>query len=144
MLGAGSPVLAQGATFPITIVEATGKSLSFKEAPKFGCIWFGCVEIMADLGVVPYVIPGTKEDLDSVFAFPNGIPEKLISDETNGEQWAAAPSCVALRNTRQIQHCWVKCFVCRRKRKRQLMVSMERWLISSRKLTRICRGQWYS
>ncbi|MEM8709091.1 MAG: hypothetical protein AAGE98_21700, partial [Actinomycetota bacterium] len=60
-------------TFPLTITDAAGRELTLDGPANIGCIWRGCIEILASLGVAPGAseIPAEAAD-DSVFYFPVG------------------------------------------------------------------------
>jgi ABC-type Fe3+-hydroxamate transport system substrate-binding protein len=89
------PAAGGGATvarpvFPLTVTDATGKAYTFDRAPKLGCLWYGCTEILADLGVPPHAAGVTEEETSKPFYFPAGPPTHRVVDINNPEQWAAA------------------------------------------------------
>lgn len=75
--------------FPLTITDAAGIEHTF-DAPvtKIGCRYFGCIESLADMGIVPYAAPAGDEGV--VFLYPDGEPAVAIQDFDNLEEWAAA------------------------------------------------------
>jgi len=77
--------------FPLTITDAAGQEFTFDEPPKIGCLWTGCTEVLADLGVPPYAGDSWLEEVyASVLFFPAGPPAHTIADAYNPEDWAAA------------------------------------------------------
>lgn len=78
------------AAFPLEIADSTGKVFKFDRAPKIGCWWAGCTEIMADLGVSPQATSLTPDLFTKPFWFPAGPPAQRVADLNNPEQWAAA------------------------------------------------------
>jgi ABC-type Fe3+-hydroxamate transport system substrate-binding protein len=81
---------AAPAAFPLTITDAAGTSFTFDTPPKIGCLWYGCDEIMADLGFTDYVTSMAPEDIGTTFYTPQGEPAGAIKDYSNVEEWAAA------------------------------------------------------
>jgi ABC-type Fe3+-hydroxamate transport system substrate-binding protein len=74
--------------FPLNITDAAGQSHTYTAAlANIGCGWSGCIEMLADMGIVPHAVPG--EPQASALNFPNGIPAHGISDWLNPELWAA-------------------------------------------------------
>ncbi len=78
------------AGFPLTISDAVGQEFTFDEPVKVGCIWFGCIEIFADLGIPPHAAGYSADDAQSVFYFPGDLPAFQIEDSFNPEHWAVA------------------------------------------------------
>jgi ABC-type Fe3+-hydroxamate transport system substrate-binding protein len=87
------------AAFPLEITDGTGAIFKFDRAPKIGCWWYGCTEMMADLGLVPHAAGVTEEELNKPFYFPAGKPAHRIADINNPEQWAAAGVDVIIART---------------------------------------------
>lgn len=81
---------ATAVTFPLQLTDATSQQVTFASPPKIGCIWYGCMEALADLGVPVYAAAMSQEDTTSVFLSPAGPPTHLIADESNPELWTAA------------------------------------------------------
>lgn len=77
-------------TYPLVITDAVGQVFTFTQAPKIGCWWAGCTEIMADLGVPAHAGNYADNQTGSAFFYPNGLPEQRIQDSSNPEQWANA------------------------------------------------------
>gem|GEM_PF-617828 len=82
--------------FPLTITDAVGQEFTFDAPPKIGCWWAGCIEMLADLGIVPHAASYTEENANSVFFYPVGVPAHNIADTQNPEFWAAAEVYVIL------------------------------------------------
>lgn len=83
---------------PITVVDAAEQEITFEDPPKVGCAWAGCVGIMADLGVTPHA-DGYWEigEPTNPFEYPDGLPEHLLEDASNPEEWAKAEVDVIVR-----------------------------------------------
>jgi ABC-type Fe3+-hydroxamate transport system substrate-binding protein len=76
--------------YPLELTDAVGETHVFDGPPeKDGCWWFGCVENMADLGLVPYAISSQGTPTDSAMFFPAGPPEIDVADTNSVEEWAA-------------------------------------------------------
>ncbi len=84
------------ALFPLTITDAAGQEFTFERPVKIGCIWAGCQEILADLGVAPYATGYADEQADSVFFYPVGLPDYRIEDTSNPEHWAASEADIVI------------------------------------------------
>jgi ABC-type Fe3+-hydroxamate transport system substrate-binding protein len=82
-----APSQSAAIAFPLEITDAAGQVHEL-EAPleAIGCGWAGCIETLADMGVVPHAVPGTP--VESVLSYPNGLPEHGIADWLNPELWA--------------------------------------------------------
>ncbi len=92
-----APTIATTSTaFPLTITDAAGQEFTFDALPKIGCWWAGCTEMLADLGIVPHAASYTKENANSVFFYPVGVPAHNIADTQNPELWAAVEVDVIL------------------------------------------------
>lgn len=77
-----------GVTYPLEIADATGALRTFTTPPeRIGCWWLGCMEVMADLGVVPHAAEAASS---GPFFYPAGEPAVKISDAFSVEEWAAA------------------------------------------------------
>lgn len=78
-------------TFPLTITDAAGRDLTLDEPAKVGCLWRGCIEILASLGIAPAAseIPAGTDEA-SAFYFPVGPPEFVVTVLTDLEAWAGA------------------------------------------------------
>lgn len=74
----------------VDVVDASGTSHTVNVPARVGCLWYGCTEDFADLGVVPTAAGVSKSELDSAFLFPVGPPEHRINDTTSIDEWAAA------------------------------------------------------
>ena len=61
---------------------------------KIGCIWYGCIEAFADLGISVFAVALNEEELASKFYSPASLPAspaaQLIADDSNPELWPAA------------------------------------------------------
>lgn len=73
--------------FPITFTDAAGVEHKFDAPVKIGCVWSGCYEILADLGVKVHAASGIDA---SNFYHPLGLPTISVEDDGNPEHWAAA------------------------------------------------------
>lgn len=79
--------------FPLTITDALGTEFTFDGPVSFGCVWTGCSEVHADLGIregaasVSFAADG---DTSSPFLYPVGPPEYIVADYLNVEDWAGA------------------------------------------------------
>jgi ABC-type Fe3+-hydroxamate transport system substrate-binding protein len=82
-----SPV--DGALFPLTVTDAIGQEFTFDAPPKIGCLWYGCYEALADLGIPPAAGLLPEVELASIFYAPAGPPTHLVADDSNPENWAA-------------------------------------------------------
>lgn len=87
---------ATSSRFPLTITDAAGQEFTFDTPPNIGCIWYGCMEAMADLGVPPYAASFTEEIGSSVFLYPAGPPANNIEDTNNPELWAATETDIII------------------------------------------------
>ncbi len=75
-------------TFPLTIKDAAGIEHTFASpVTKIGCRYYGCIESLADMGLVPYAAPAGDS---GAFFYPAGGPNVAIEDFDNLEEWAAA------------------------------------------------------
>lgn len=89
--GPDDPVVQPAVTgFPLTITDAAGQEFTFDSPPRIGCLWSGCYEDMADLGVVPHAVSGSDESFASTMGFPVGPPQHRIADPFDPEDWARA------------------------------------------------------
>ncbi|MBD8505084.1 ABC transporter substrate-binding protein [Hoyosella sp. G463] len=75
--------------FPLVITDAAGKEHTFDAPPRIGCIWFGCIESMADMGIAP-AAHSAPEQFHNAFNFPAGPSEHQVEDSSSAEQWAMA------------------------------------------------------
>lgn len=82
--------------FPLTITDAVGNEHTFETAPKIGCLWYGCTEAMAEMGIPIHASIISEEDAQTTFYAPAGPPEHLIEDLWNPELWAASEVDVIL------------------------------------------------
>jgi len=82
--------------FPLTIADAAGQEFTFKEPARIGCLWYGCTEAMADLGIPMYASIISEEEAQTAFYAPAGPPTHLIEDWQNPELWAAVEADVIL------------------------------------------------
>ncbi len=83
-----APSSATDVQFPLTIKDAGGREHVFDEpVTRFGAFWWGSLEVLADLGIPPRagLIP-----FDSLFLYPNGPVEIVISRWEAIEEWAQA------------------------------------------------------
>lgn len=81
----------EAALFPLTITDAIGQEFTFDAPPKIGCMFYGCYETLADLGVTPQAsLAGNPADRGANFYTPGPEPVHLIEDFQNPELWAAA------------------------------------------------------
>ncbi len=71
-----------------TVVDAAGIQHTFSTPPKIACVWYGCIESMAEMGLVPNAVSVGEPNISSVFYFPQGLPEHVIVDNANIEDWA--------------------------------------------------------
>lgn len=93
---ASSPTPVPSVTFPVTVTDGGGVEHTFdKPVSKIGCLYYGCVEILADLGIVPNASL-SGDDTKSVFFYPLGPPAHQIKDEVSPEQWAKSGSDVII------------------------------------------------
>ncbi len=76
--------------FPLTITDAAGIEHTFATQPNLGCLWYGCTEIMAELGLPMHASIISAEEAQSAFYAPVGAPTHLLEDWQNPELWAAA------------------------------------------------------
>lgn len=74
--------------FPLTITDAAGREHTFDAPPRIGCLWFGCTEIMADLGVPAHAGSEVAIEDDGPFYYPAGPPAEFVTDFTDPEDWA--------------------------------------------------------
>jgi ABC-type Fe3+-hydroxamate transport system substrate-binding protein len=74
--------------FPLTIEDAAGNKHTFKKPAKVGCLWYGCTEDFADLGIAPEAAGVSASELKSAFLFPVGPPAHRVGDTTSVENWA--------------------------------------------------------
>lgn len=74
----------------VDVVDAAGTTHTVETPARIGCLWYGCTEDMADLGIPPTAAGVSKGELDSAFLFPAGPPEHRINDTTSIDAWAAA------------------------------------------------------
>ncbi len=85
------PEPVEPVVFPLTINDAAGREFTFDEPAKLGCVWVGCTEIHASLGVAPKAAPVPAGiDDDSVFYFPVGQPDFVPTVLNDFEAWAGA------------------------------------------------------
>ncbi len=93
---ASEPAPAPSVTFPLTVTDGGGVEHTFTEpVTKIGCLYYGCVEILADLGIVPNATL-SGDDTDSAFFYPLGAPAHEIKDEVSPEQWGKSGSDVII------------------------------------------------
>jgi ABC-type Fe3+-hydroxamate transport system substrate-binding protein len=81
--------------FPLTFTDGAGKEHTI-DAPytKVGCLYAGCDEDLADLGLVPNATLSGGDD--GPFLRPAGQPAFEIQDEVNPEEWAKTGSDVII------------------------------------------------
>lgn len=82
--------------FPLTITDAAGQEFTFDSPPHIGCIWYGCMEAMAELGIAPYAASFTEDLVGSAFLYPAGPPLNNIEDSNNPELWAATETDIII------------------------------------------------
>lgn len=76
------------AAYPIEVTDAEGIVHRFEAQPKILCMWAGCPEILAELGLTPHAAAGTREanEEGAIFNYPPGqLPETYIEDTQNVE-----------------------------------------------------------
>lgn len=81
--------------FPLTFTDGGGRERTI-DAPytKVGCLYAGCDEALADLGLVPNATLAGGED--GPFMRPVGQPAYEIEDEVSPEAWAMTGSDVII------------------------------------------------
>jgi ABC-type Fe3+-hydroxamate transport system substrate-binding protein len=88
-----SPLLGTAtasSAFPLTITDAVGQTYTFQTPPRLACYWTGCLELLADLGVVPYAGgEAFSRSAPGAMHYPLGLPTHLVADTSNPEHWAA-------------------------------------------------------
>lgn len=74
--------------YPLTITDAAGQEFTFDAPPRLGCIWTGCVEAAAAIGLT--LTASVVSDEQSLWPFyGGGSVEQSVTDWTNPEEWAA-------------------------------------------------------
>ncbi|MEM8706522.1 MAG: hypothetical protein AAGE98_08695, partial [Actinomycetota bacterium] len=76
--------------FPRTVTDALGTEFVLDGPARIGCVWTGCDEIHATLGVVigaGAVVDGFE---DTALFYPLGPPEFIPSSPADVEAWAGA------------------------------------------------------
>jgi ABC-type Fe3+-hydroxamate transport system substrate-binding protein len=94
--GAGERGNTAFAGFPLEITDAAGQTHTFDEPPAIGCYWYGCIEMLADLGVPQQATIAAEEELDQAFYHPADPPVHVLTDGENPEEWARAEVDVIL------------------------------------------------
>lgn len=88
---ASTAAAAPAVTFPLEITDAAGVTHRFdKPVTKIACRYYGCIEDLADMGLVPHAAP--SGDDGNAFLYPHGEPAVKIEDFDNLEEWAASES----------------------------------------------------
>ncbi len=79
--------------YPLTITDGGGHEITI-DAPftKVGCLYSGCEEAMADLGLLPNAI--LSGETPGAFLRPVGTAPFEIKDEVSAEEWAKSGSDV--------------------------------------------------
>jgi iron complex transport system substrate-binding protein len=84
-----TPSPSASVTFPLTITDGAGIEHTFDQpVTKIGCIYYGCIEDLADMGLVPHAAP--EGDAGITFLYPQGGPAVEIGDVYSPEEWAKA------------------------------------------------------
>lgn len=94
--GQGEADAAAAGAFPLEITDAAGQTHTFDGPPAIGCYWYGCIEMLADLGVAQQATIAAQEELDQVFYHPADPPVHVLTDGENPEEWARAEVDVIL------------------------------------------------
>ncbi|MEM9204569.1 MAG: ABC transporter substrate-binding protein [Actinomycetota bacterium] len=86
--------------YPLTIADATGEEFTFDEPPVLGCVWTGCVEVAAALGMT--LRASTVSDAENEWPiYGSGNVDRAVADWTNPESWAAIDVDVILGSVAQ-------------------------------------------
>ena len=81
--------------FPLTFTDGSGKEVTIDQPyTKVGCLYSGCEEVMADLGLVPNAVLAGGDE--GPFARPAGQPAHEVEDELSAEEWARSSSDVII------------------------------------------------